>query len=213
MNIAKMLGNLNFGKLLQNIKLPPILLGPGRQRPDQGRGPGWGAFFSKIWGKFKISPGDWAIIKNPRGVLDVQGHGGPARTCRSSSTSASSGGWASRASPASRRSSGSSGPLNFFWGFASAATPAIMAPSDIFEDTDTTWRLGLGEVGRGTQHTPSRLPMSAHTAGVGELDWTIDPPEGWAGGTRHRHGDPDVISAWEHEVDRGPPGLVRGTGS
>ena len=42
--------------------------------------------------------------------------------------------------------------------------------------------------------------MSAHPTGVGELDWTIDPPEGWlvvpAAGTE----TPDVIGAWEHEV-------------
>ncbi|GAA4703613.1 hypothetical protein APR04_000550 [Promicromonospora umidemergens] len=42
--------------------------------------------------------------------------------------------------------------------------------------------------------------MSARTAVVGELDWTIDPPEGWlvvpAAGTE----TPDVISAWEQEV-------------
>lgn len=42
--------------------------------------------------------------------------------------------------------------------------------------------------------------MSARTAGVGELDWTIDPPEGWlvvpAAGTE----TPEVISAWEQEV-------------
>jgi hypothetical protein len=42
--------------------------------------------------------------------------------------------------------------------------------------------------------------VSARTAGVGELDWTIDPPEGWlvvpAAGTE----TPDVIRAWEEEV-------------
>jgi hypothetical protein len=42
--------------------------------------------------------------------------------------------------------------------------------------------------------------VSAPTAGVGELDWTIDPPEGWlvvpAAGTE----TPEVISAWEQGV-------------
>ncbi|MFE7506888.1 hypothetical protein [Promicromonospora sp. NPDC057488] len=42
--------------------------------------------------------------------------------------------------------------------------------------------------------------MSARTAGVGELDWTIDPPEGVlvvpAVGTE----TPEAISAWEQEV-------------
>jgi hypothetical protein len=42
--------------------------------------------------------------------------------------------------------------------------------------------------------------MSARTAGVGELDWTIDPPDGWlvvpAAGTE----SPDAISVWEQEV-------------
>lgn len=42
--------------------------------------------------------------------------------------------------------------------------------------------------------------MSAHTAGVGELSWTIDPPEGWAVVPAIGTETPDVISAWEHEA-------------
>ncbi|MGW2090575.1 hypothetical protein [Promicromonospora sukumoe] len=42
--------------------------------------------------------------------------------------------------------------------------------------------------------------MGASYAGVGALDWTIDPPEGWSVVPAAATEAPDVIEAWEKEV-------------
>ncbi|GAA4703606.1 hypothetical protein APR04_000549 [Promicromonospora umidemergens] len=138
-NISKIFSGGGFAKMLQNIKLPPLRLGGAGglgSVTTKVVSSSWGSFFSKVWDKIKISPGDWAIIRNPGKFwtfndmvglpdmsvlkhLSIFGRMGlPGFATITPFV------WAM-------------GPLNFFWGFASAAIPAIMAPSDIFADSDS----------------------------------------------------------------------------
>ncbi|MEU4384247.1 hypothetical protein [Promicromonospora sp. NPDC023805] len=157
MNIAKMLGNLNFGRLLQNIKLPPILLGPGGSVVSKVGASGWGSFFSKIWGRFKISPGDWAIIKNPKAFWTFNGMAGlPDMSVLKHLSIFGRMGLPGFA--AITPFVWIMGPLNFFWGFAAGAIPAIMAPSDIFEDSDTRGDWAWAKWDEEHNYTPALYP-------------------------------------------------------
>ncbi|PUB23583.1 hypothetical protein C8K30_111181 [Promicromonospora sp. AC04] len=158
-NLSKLFASLNFGKLL-TFKPPPILLGGagsiGNVTTKVGPS-GWGAFFSKIWGKFKISPGDWAIIKNPRGAWtfnDMVGLPDPS-ILKNLSIFGRMGlpGFASITPFV-----WTMGPLNFFWGFAAGAIPAIMAPSDIFEDSDSRGDWAWAEWDEEHNYTPALYP-------------------------------------------------------
>ncbi|MFE7506889.1 hypothetical protein [Promicromonospora sp. NPDC057488] len=142
-NLSKIFSGGGFAKLLQNIKLPPLRLGApaglGSVTTSVGSS-SWGSFFKNFFGKFKISPGDWAILKNPIGswkFTDMVGLPDLA-TLKTLSIFGRMGlpGFASITPFV-----WTMGPLNFFWGFAAGAIPAIMAPSDIFADTDprTDW--------------------------------------------------------------------------
>lgn len=158
-NLASMFAKLNLGKLL-TFKPPPILLGGagsiGSVTTKVGSS-GWGAFFSKIWGKFKLSPGDWAILKNPIGswkFTDMVGLPDMA-LLKNLSIFGQMGlpGFASITPFV-----WTMGPLNFFWGFAAGAIPAIMAPSDIFEDSDSRGDWAWAEWDEEHNYTPALYP-------------------------------------------------------
>jgi len=137
LDLSKLLMNLNLGKLLQGIKPQLLLGGPGGLPAITTKiGPSsWGSFFKNFFGKFKISPGDWAIIRNPIGswkFTDMVGLPDLAVLKNLSIFGRMGLPGAGAIAPFVW----TMGPLNFFWGFASAAIPLIMAPSDIFSDTD-----------------------------------------------------------------------------
>jgi hypothetical protein len=160
MNLAKLFANLNFGKLLGNIKLPPLRLGGagglGSVTTTVGSS-SWSSFLTKIWGKIKISPGDWAIIKNPGKFWtfnDMVGLPDPT-ILKNLSIFGRMGlpGFASITPFV-----WTMGPLNFFWGFAAGAIPAIMAPSDIFSDSDSRNDWAWAEWDEEHNYTPALYP-------------------------------------------------------
>jgi hypothetical protein len=138
--ITKALGNINIAKFLQNFK-PQLLLGAGPGGlpaiTTKIGSSSWGAFFGKLF-----KPGSWfspeslKILRNPIanwkftdmvGLPDLSVLKNLSIFGRLGIPGASAISWTVWVA----------GPLNFFWGFASAAIPLIMAPSDIFSDTDT----------------------------------------------------------------------------
>ncbi|MGW2090574.1 hypothetical protein [Promicromonospora sukumoe] len=132
--ITKALSNLNISsisRLLQNIK-PNLLLGAGPNGlpaiTTKIGSSSWGSFFGNIF-----KPSTWTNPFKNWKLFDVIGLP-PLDVLKNLSIFGRLGiPGASAIGPFVW----TAGPLNFFWGFASAAIPLIMAPSDIFADTDT----------------------------------------------------------------------------
>ena len=127
-NLAGALSKFNFTKFLPTMKLPAITLGNGGRVVNPVTSSSWSSFFQKVF-----TPGSWSAAFRSWKFTDVVGL--PDMSVLKNLSIFGRLGLPGGA--AMKWTVWVAGPLNFFWGFASAAIPMIMAPSDIFADSDS----------------------------------------------------------------------------